>query len=164
MDQTARFALPYLAPGQLQKEFFHNEALQRIDMLLCPIVEGAATATPPSTPAVGNCYLIAANATGPWAGRDGSLACFSEGGWRFVPPVDGMSLVDRASGQLLSFRNGGWETGIVRAQEVRVDGQAVVRNRQSAIGDPSGGTIIDSQCRTAVAQILAAMRAHGLIG
>jgi len=164
MDQTARFALPYLAPGQLQKELLHNEALQRIDMLLCPVVEGAASATPPPGPAIGSCYLVAAGATGAWSGQDGSLACFSEGGWRFAQAVDGMRVVDRGSGQFLAHLGGAWETGIVRAQEVRVDGLTVVRNRQSAIGDPSGGTVVDNQCRTAVAQIIAAMRAHGLIG
>lgn len=164
MDQTARFALPYLAPGQMQKELYHNEALQRIDTLLCPVVEGPASASPPSNPAVGNCYLVGAGATGAWAGRDGALAGFSEGGWRFIPPVDGMSLVDRASGQIFNRRNGVWETGIVRAQELRVDGLTVVRGRQPAIGDPTGGAVVDGECRVAVAQILAAMSAHGLIG
>jgi hypothetical protein len=148
----------------MQKEFFHNEALQKIDMLLCPVVEGAASPAPPSNPAVGSCYLVAAAATGAWAGLDGSLACFSEGGWRFLTPVDGMSLMDRVSGQFISRRDGAWETGLVHAQEILVDGQTVVRNRQAAIGDPSGGTTIDGECRSAVAQILAAMRAHGLIG
>jgi hypothetical protein len=164
MDQTARFALPYLAPGQMQKEFFHNEALQRIDTLLCPIVEGPASATPPSNPPPGNCYLVAAGATGSWAGRDGLLACFTEAGWRFVTPLDGMRLVDRASGQFISRHAGTWETGVVRAQELRVNGFTVVRERQSAIVDPSGGTVVDSQCRTAVAEILTALRGHGLIG
>lgn len=164
MDQTARFALPYLEPGQMQKELFHNEALQRIDVLLCPVVEGVASPAPPSNPAVGSCYLVAAAATGAWAGQDGSLACFSEGGWRFVMPVDGMSVMDRASGQLISRRGGAWETGLIHAQAILVDGQTVVRNRQTAIADPSGGTTVDGQCRSAVAQILGAMRAHGLIG
>jgi uncharacterized protein DUF2793 len=164
MDQTARFALPYLAPGQMQKELFVNEALLKIDALLCPVVEGAASATPPSAPAVGNCFLVAPSATGAWAGQDGTLACFSDGGWRFVMPFDGMSLVDRISGQFINRRDGAWETGIIHAQEVRVNGQAVVRNRQPAIGDPLGGTVVDGECRTVVDQILAAMRAHGLIG
>jgi hypothetical protein len=82
----------------------------------------------------------------------------------FVRGVDGMSLVDSVSGQLLNRREGAWETGIVRAREVRVDGLTVVRDRQSAIGDPSGGAVVDSECRIAVAQMLAALRAHGLIG
>lgn len=163
MDQTARFALPYLAPGQLQKEFFHNEALQRADMLLCPVVEGPASPTPPPSPAVGNCYLVGPGATGAWAAQDGSLASFSEGGWRFVAPVDGMSLMDRSSGRFINRREGQWEVGVVHASELRVGGQAVVRERQPAIGEPSGGTSIDGECRAAVVQMLAAMRAHGLI-
>lgn len=163
MDQTARFALPYLAPGQMQKELFHNLALQRIDMLLCPVVEGAPSTLPPPAPAIGSCHIVAAGATGDWAGHDGALACFTEGGWQFVPAVDGMSLVDRASGQLFNRRNDAWEGGVVRALEVRVDGLTVVRNRQSAIGDPSGGAAVDSECRLAVTQILGAMRTHGLI-
>ena len=164
MDQTARFALPYLVPGQMQKELFHNEALQRIDALLCPVIEGAAAASPPPAPLIGSCYLVAAGANGAWSGHDGALACFSEGGWRFIAPVEGMSLLERSSGQMLSRRSGAWETGILRGQELRVDGMTVVRNRQPAIGDPSGGTVADAECRAAVSQILAALRAHGLIG
>ncbi len=164
MDQTARFALPYLAPGQLQKELFHNEALQRVDMLLCPVVEGLPAANPPVSPTMGSCYLVGVGASGAWAGNDGALACFTEGGWRFAAPTDGMTLVDRVGGQFLSRRSGAWEAGILRAQEMRVDGVTVVRNRQSPIADPTGGTQIDGECRAAVGQILAAMRAHGLIG
>jgi hypothetical protein len=164
MDQTARFALPYLAPGQLQKELFHNEALQRVDMLLCPVVEGPPAASPPVSPTAGSCYLVGSGASGAWAGNDGALACFTEGGWRFAAPTDGMTLVDRASGQFLSRRSGAWEAGILRAQEIRVDGVAVVRARQSPIAEPLGGAQIDGECRAAVGQILAAMRAHGLIG
>ena len=82
----------------------------------------------------------------------------------FARGIDGMSLADRSTGQILNRRNGAWETGIVRAQELRVDGLTVVRNRQSAIGDPAGGAVADSECRTAVLQILTALRAHGLIG
>src|SRR5688572_24198881 len=88
MDQTARFALPYLAPGQLQKELFHNEALQRVDMLLCPVVEGPPAASPPVSPTAGSCYLVGSGASGAWAGNDGALACFTEGGWRFAAPTD----------------------------------------------------------------------------
>lgn len=163
MDQTARFALPYLAPGQMQKELFHNEALLTIDALLCPVVEGEASAAPPSTPAIGGCYLVGIGATGAWTGQDGALACFSEGGWRFVAPLEGMRLVDRFTGLLVSRRSGAWETGIVRAKELQIDGVTVVRDRQSAIGDPLGGTVVDSECRAVLAQVLAAMRAHGLI-
>ncbi|HLZ79899.1 MAG TPA: hypothetical protein VKQ09_11235 [Sphingomonas sp.] len=42
-DATTRFALPLIAPGQAQKELFHNEALARVDALLQPSVRHRAT-------------------------------------------------------------------------------------------------------------------------
>ncbi len=60
MEHTARFQIPLLAPGQAQKEFYHNEALERIGMLLCPVVEGGPQAAPPADPVIGACYLVAA--------------------------------------------------------------------------------------------------------
>jgi len=163
MDDTARFALPQLAPGQAQKEWFHNEALQLIDLLLCPVVEGAALATPPADPAAGACYLVASGATGAWAGKDDMLAGYTEGGWRFIAPVEGAQLLDRSSGQTILRREGAWESGIVRAQQLEIEGVTLVRERQAAIADPAGGSIVDSQCRTAVAAMLSMLRAHGLI-
>ena len=153
----------FLSPGQAQKEWLHNEALQRIDMLLCPAVESATLAAPPSSPAVGSCYLVASGATGAWAGQDGSLAAFTDGGWRFVAPVEGTQVLDRSSGESAMFSNGSWETGIVRAQEVRVNGLTILRERQPAVADPAGGSVVDVQCREAVAAILATLRTHGLI-
>jgi hypothetical protein len=163
MEQTARFALPQLAPGQAQKEFFHNEALQQVDMMLCPAVEGAALSAAPANPAEGTCYLVAAGASGAWAGKDGSVAGYTEGGWRFVAPIDGVQLFDRSSGQMIVRRAGSWETGIVRAQEIRVNGQTVLRGRQGAIANPVGGAVVDAECRSALSSLLAAARAHGLI-
>jgi len=163
MDQTARFALPQLSPGQAQKEWYHNEALQRIDMLLCPVVEGPALTSAPGSPPAGACYLIAAGATGAWAGQDGAIATFTDGGWRFVAPIEGALVLDRVSGATVVRRNGSWETGIVRAQEVRINGLTVLRDRQPAVSDPIGGSVIDAQCRTAIAGILATLRTHGLI-
>ena len=163
MDETARFALPELAPGQTQKEWWHNEALQRIDLLLCPAVESMTVTDPPSSPAVGTCYLVASSATGAWAGKDGMLAGYTDGGWRFIAPIEGMRVLDRSRGLTVLRLGGSWESGIIRAEEYRVDGLTVVRERQPAIADPAGGTVIDGQCRAAIGAILAMLRTHGLI-
>lgn len=163
MEQTARFAIPLLAPGQSQKEFFHNEALERIACLLCPVVDGPPQSNPPAGPAVGACYMIATGAGGDWTGHDGAIALFTAGGWRFVEPVEGLGVVERASGVPWHWRVGAWEEGIVRAQEIHVDGQKVLHRRQSGIAEPVGGSVIDAENRAAVTAILAALRAHGLI-
>lgn len=47
--------------------------------------------------------------------------------------------------------------------ELRVNGTKVVGVQQAAISDPSGGSTTDTQSRTAITSILAALRAHGLI-
>lgn len=163
MNQTARFALPLLAPGQAQKEWFHNEALQRIDVLLCPVVEGLPVAEPPPSPSEGQCFIVAEAATGEWVGRAGAIAAFTDGGWRFIGPSEGLRAIDRDSGQILLHRNGNWELGIFRAKELRIGDQTVVRERQAAVSPPSGGSTVDAECRTALTTLLLALQSHGLL-
>jgi hypothetical protein len=163
MEQTARFQIPLLAPGQAQKEFFHNEALERISTLLCPVVEGAPQAAPPVNPAIGATYLVGVGGAGAWSGQDDAIACFTAGGWRFITPIEGLSVISRPNGEPIQWRSGAWEAGIARLQEVRIDGQTVLRERQPAIQNPVGGTVIDSECRGVLATALSALRAHGLI-
>jgi hypothetical protein len=164
MEQTARFQIPLLTPGQVQKEFLHNEALERIGMLLCPVVEAIPQAIPPANPAIGGCYLVAPDGSGDWAGKDGTIACFTAGGWRFVEPVEGLSVTVGSTGEPQQWRSGTWEAGIARFREVRIGGQTVLRERQTDVPNPVGGTVIDSQSRAALAAVLDALRAHGLIG
>jgi hypothetical protein len=165
METTARLGLPLLVAGQVQKEIYHNEALALVDLLLAPSVEAAPVASPPASPTVGTLYRIApAGASGAFSGQEGKLAGWSAGGWRFIAPVEGMRLTERGSGLELAYRDGAWTSGSLRASEVAIGGQKVVGPRQAAVGDPAGGSVIDVQARLAVAQMLAALRAHGLIG
>ena len=83
MSGTPRLALPFLSAGQAQKEFFHNEALQTLDMLVAAAVEEAPRAAPPATPAVGATYIVADSPTGEWAGKPLNLAAYTIGGWGF---------------------------------------------------------------------------------
>lgn len=58
----------------------------------------------------------------------------------FARGIEGMWVLDRNTGQMIVQRNGVWETGVFRAKEGLINGQAVLRNRQPAIADPAGGT------------------------
>lgn len=60
-------------------------------------------------------------------------------------------------------RNGIWESGIARVARIEIDGQTVVRERQPALADPSGGAVIDAECRAALSGLLQRLRTHGLI-
>lgn len=126
--------------GQSQKEFYVNEAHGLADALLHAACEGEAT-DPPATPVEGQAWLVGASATGDWAGEDGKLASYQAGNWLFATPNDGMRLFDRSTGQVLLFR-GGWQ-------------------RPSAPAAPSGGTTIDAEARTAIADLIGALTAAG---
>jgi hypothetical protein len=163
MSGTPRLALPFLSAGQAQKEFFHNEALQTLDVVVAAAVEALPLVTPPSSPVVGACYIVATSPTGGWAGKAQYLAAYTSGGWRFIAPIDGMAAYVKASGIWATYRSGAWEMGAVRGSSLVLGGQQVVGSRGAAIAAPSGGTTIDSQARTTIGLILAALRQHGLI-
>lgn len=93
MANTPHFPLPYLFASQAGKEITHNEALLLIDLLLHRRVlsVGGNPANLPE-PTEGQAWIIATNATGDWAARDGQIALFGAGGWRFIAPPDGMIL------------------------------------------------------------------------
>jgi hypothetical protein len=163
MSVTSRFAIPLLSAGQAQKEFFHNEAVQALEILACPAVEEGPRQTPAPTPTTGACFIVGNTPTGAWAGKAGALACYTAGGWRFVSASEGMAAYVRSTSSWAIFRNGAWELGIVRGSSVIIDGKQVVGSRASAITAPGGGATVDAEARTAIDQILAALRQHGLI-
>lgn len=163
MGATARFAFPLLAAGQAQKEVVHNEAVQLLDLIVAAAVEEAPRSAPPTAPAIGATYIVDAGATGDWAGQDQCLAGYTAGGWRFITPRPGTSAYVVSASLWSVFRDGAWETGAVRGDGLFVGGEQVVGARAAAIAAPAGGSTVDSQARTAVAQILSALRQHGLI-
>ena len=91
------------------------------------------------------------------------LAAWTSGGWRFVLPVEGMALFERASGTWAVFRAGAWEIGKLRGSSLLIDGQQVIGPRVAAIESPSGGSVIDVEARDALGSVLDTLRQHGLI-
>ena len=138
---TPRHALPFLFPGQAQREFFVNESLARIDMLLHPSVKGEA-ATPPADPAEGDCYVVASAAEGDWAGRDHQLAGWTGGGWSFAEPREGMVVRDESAASSLIYA-GAWI-------------------RPAPPSEPSGGSTVDAEARAAIGEVVAILRQYGL--
>lgn len=163
MDSTERLALPLLAPGQAQKELFHNEALQMLDIAVAASVEGTPGDDPPSTPGLGTAYLVGDTPAADWSGYAHHIAGFGIAGWRFIAPRIGMSVFVKSSQTVAVYTDAGWEIGKVRAASVIIDGVQVVGPRTGSISDPSGGSTIDAEARAAVAGILATLRQHGLI-
>lgn len=160
-NATPRFALPFIFPGQAQKELFHNESLALADALLHPAVEQGPLANPPMSPDAGRSWLVAAGATGAWSAHAGSLATWTEGGWRFAAPVPGMLVWDKSVGHWLHWTGTAW-TGDTPASRLVVAGQKVVGARLASVPSPSGGTVIDQEARNAIGALIVALRTHGL--
>lgn len=162
MTTTARFALPLIAPGQAQKEVYHNEALAAIDAALHACVEEAPRVDPPVEPEEGESWIVADDATGAWAGQSDSLATWTAGGWRFTAPVAGMAAWDRAAGHWRHWSDTAWVAGWPVAA-LTIGGEQVVGPRQPDIPSPSGGTTIDAEARAAIGLLIVTLKSHGLI-
>lgn len=86
---------------------------------------------------------MATSATGDWLGEDGKIASRQSGNWLFTAPSDGMRLFDRSTGQVLLF-HGGWR-------------------RPAAPSVASGGTVVDVEARTAIADLVAVLIDAGIL-
>ena len=155
--------MPFILPGQAQKEVHHNEALARIDAMLHTSVEGEPVAAPPATPDIGACWIVGAGATGAWAGRDNQIAAWTDGGWRFIAPSPGTIAWIKSEGLWRHWDGSGWSAGEWPVARLTVGGQQVVGGRQAAVASPSGGTTIDAEARAAVDALIATLMSHGLI-
>ncbi|MGB3538560.1 MAG: DUF2793 domain-containing protein [Mesorhizobium sp.] len=89
MDTTANLSLPYIMPSQAQKHVTHNESLRMLDAIVQLSVLDRDLAAPPSSPAEGDRYIVAQNATGAWEGAAGRIAVWQDGGWAILDPRQG---------------------------------------------------------------------------
>ena len=89
MTDTPNLALPYILASQAQKHVTHNEAIRALDCLVQLSVESRVLTIPPASPADGSRYVVAAGASGDWAGHSNKIAAFQDGIWAFYTPRDG---------------------------------------------------------------------------
>ena len=163
MSQTSRLGLPYIEPGQAQKEVYHNEALRLIDVAVAAAVESVGANAPPASPTDGQCFIVGTAPTGVWAGHARAIAGYAAGGWRFVAAIAGMRALDKVSGQTASYDGAAWVVGTVKGAKLELAGLQVVGARLAAVANPSGGGNIDAEARAAIVAILDRLRSHGLI-
>lgn len=158
---TPRLALPLLEPGQAQKETTHNEALARLDIAVQASVIAEA-AMPPAMPQTGQCWLVAAAPLGAWASAAGMIAAWTDGGWRFVAPVEGMRIWIVSETAFALFSQGAWYHGRTYGR-LFIEGHQVVGPRQPNVAEPTGGVTVDAEARAAISAVLQTLRRHGLI-
>lgn len=131
-DTSTILSLPYILPSQAQKHVTHNEALRQLDVIVQLAVTARNLAVPPANPAQGDRYIVAAGASGDWAGKSGQIALFDAGAWQFFAPVAGWTAWIAAESQLASFNGSLWVAQTEVAQsfpQIGVSASADATNR-----------------------------------
>jgi hypothetical protein len=108
MANSTNLNLPYLLAAQAQKHVTHNEALRALDALVQLSVVDRDLTTPPGSPVEGARYLVAASATGAWAGQSGKIAAFQDGAWSFLSPQTGWVAWVADEAAAIVFNGAGW--------------------------------------------------------
>ena len=109
MANSARLGLAFLDAAQAQKHVTMNEALARLDIAAAGQVAAMDQAVPPGMPSEGEAHIVAAGATGDWAGQDGMVASFLNGGWVFMSPWAGARLWVEAESGVAVFDGVDWQ-------------------------------------------------------
>ena len=121
MSDTTRLKLPLIAAQQAQKHVTHNESLLKLDVLVQARVLDRDLNTPPANPAEGDAYIVAVSATGDWAGQEGNIAAWQNGGWVFHAPSEGWKVWVADEDTLYVHDGTAWlkfETGIATVNPV----------------------------------------------
>jgi uncharacterized protein DUF2793 len=108
-DISPALDLPYLKPSQAQKHVTHNEALQRLDLVVQLRLQDSAAQTPPGTPENGDIHALGAEPTGAWAGQAHRLAAWLDHGWHFFDPRPGWRAWDLAAARLRVWDGTAWQ-------------------------------------------------------
>lgn len=133
-DTTPILSLPLILPAQAQKHVTHNEALLLLDVLAQLVVLDRSRTAPPVSAVEGDVHIVAASATGDWAGQSGAIATWWQGIWTFIPPRQGWRAWDLDQDQEVVFDGGQWLDASARALRVArlgVNADADTTNRLS---------------------------------
>ena len=107
-DDTTILSLPLILPAQAQKHVTHNEALAQLDLIVQLAVISRALTTAPALPTLGDRYIVAAGATGPWIGQSGRIAFYVGTSWQFTQPLPGWQAHVLAEGQTAVYNGLAW--------------------------------------------------------
>jgi hypothetical protein len=108
MTSTANLGLPLIEGSQAQKHVTHNEALRILDAAIQIAVRDMTRTAPPSSPAEGQRHVVAAGATGAWAGQAQAIATWQDGAWAFLAPSAGWCIWSVADDVMAVFDGTAW--------------------------------------------------------
>ncbi|WP_371170854.1 DUF2793 domain-containing protein [Aliiroseovarius sp. 2305UL8-7] len=109
MSETSPIlSLPLIQAAQAQKHVTHNEALRLLDVLVQLSVTSMTETTPPVGASDGDRHIVAAGATGDWAGNDHDVTWLQDGTWQFLTPLEGWRADVTNSSEAVRFDGGQW--------------------------------------------------------
>jgi len=161
MAETVRHGFPLISAGQAQKEITHNESISLIDAKLNISVLSRQVQNPPSSPDIGDSYIVPNLTTGDWLAREGKIATFDGYGWNFHEPITGTAvwIVDEKGSSIWDDGwSNGWPVKSIQIGERNIFSAPIVR-----VLSPDGGELIDIEARNALVQIINALSDQGLI-
>ncbi|MSU89013.1 DUF2793 domain-containing protein [Rhodobacteraceae bacterium 2CG4] len=113
MNETYQHGLPLLAGGQAQKHVTVNEALSVLDAVAQLRIVSRDLTVPPQAAVDGQTYVVPSGATGAWAGQEGRIALWANGGWKYFQPRIGWVAWCEASGASMTFDGVDWQEDAV---------------------------------------------------
>ena len=137
-ETSSNLALPFIQPAQAQKHVTHNEAIERLDLIVQLTVQGFEATDPPASPAEGQVWAVGPGASGAWAQASGQLAAFAGGGWFFVTPLPGWRAWSVGENALRVFQAGDWtslDTDFDNLDGIGVNASFDATNRVSVAAD-----------------------------
>lgn len=142
MEYSTNLTLPYIMPSQAQKHVTHNEAIRMLDALVQLAVTARDLAAPPAEPAEGDRHIVAAGASGAWAGRTGQVAAWQDGGWAFLSPRAGWLAWVATEGLLVVFDGAQWAPVSASATEAPTFGVNTAADATNRLAVSAKGTLL----------------------
>lgn len=129
MTTTGNLGITLLEQGQSQKEVTVNEALTILDAVIGGGIIDKDLATPPVSPATGARYIVAASPTGAWSGKAKNIAYYFNGGWRFIPPSEGVFVWVNDEDTMYVYDGSAWTASVGAGNKLGINTTADTTNR-----------------------------------
>ena len=142
-DNSTILSLPLILPAQAQKHVTHNEALRILDVAVQAAVSDRTQLAPPVGPAQGQRHIIAAGATGDWAGKSGQIALFADGYWSYFAPAMGWRVWVQAEDAVATYDGAAWKTQAEGALSVARLGVSATPDATNRLAVSASATLLN---------------------
>jgi len=105
---TTKLLIPEMTASQSQKHVTFNEALFTLDTLVQLTVLDKDLSAPPSSPTLGDSYIVGGSATGSWLGKENQVTTYDGDGWIFFPPNNGWLCWVEDEGEAYRYSSSTW--------------------------------------------------------